>query len=543
MRAALLSSLCLMLFLPAYAQDVESMESEEVDEEHEVHAPPHLVSRAKYKKLTPTADEVFALHLNVPRMTLSETCETDLCNSLVELIENAESSIDFAIYGVRGQPQVLYALLEAKKRGVKIRGVVDRTVDGKNYYSDTDWMVEQLGTVRDDLESDRREAERRRAAVPFVSRCWLPMPTGFNGPKQCVGYDIGDNQCVIGVHSSREEIVFSGEIMHNKFFVVDERYVWMGSTNASDSGTGGYNANVVGVWNSPFIASWYTNEFNQMYERGQYHDEKARQGTMIARFPEQGITVEGLFSPQDKPITNGVRPLLQNAQERIDLAVFYLTHKQIAADLIAAHQRGVQVRVIVDATSAKNGFTKHEVLRQAGIPVKIENWGGKMHAKAVAIDGQHIVIGSMNWTSAGEGGNDENTMIVHSRRDADKFHDYFDGLWDMIPDKWLDGRPDPESWDSKNACKDGVDNDYDHEADREDPGCSRNPPPMDGLPPITVVPKEPGHELVKGVSSVFAGDVYYTPNNPRYGQVKVKKPELWFCSEYEAREAGLKRAK
>ena len=49
---------------------------------------------------------------------------------------------------------------------------------------------------------------------------------------------------------------------------------------------------------------------------------------------------------------------------------FYLTSKELASALIKAHLRGVKVRVINDATSARNEYTKHEALRAAGIDVK-----------------------------------------------------------------------------------------------------------------------------------------------------------------------------
>ena len=202
------------------------------------------------------------------------------------------------------------------------------------------------------------------------------------------------------------------------------------------------------------------------------------------------VHVTSLFSPQDKPIENGVRPLLKQARSRIDVAVFFLTHKKLAQDLIDAKNRGVQVRVILDATAAKNEYTKHEVLREAGIPVKIESWGGKMHAKSAEIDGQVVVTGSMNWTGAGEYDNDENTLIIRSAKHAAQYEAWFDQLWKGLGSNFLEGRPDPESRASSTACTDGVDNDFDHLADAEDPGCGKSPPPLPALPGGRIVVKE-----------------------------------------------------
>ena len=64
--------------------------------------------------------------------------------------------------------------------------------------------------------------------------------------------------------------------MHNKFFIVDGRYVWTGSANISDTGIGGYNANIVAYIDSPFLANYYTIEFEQMFIDGNYHKTKKK---------------------------------------------------------------------------------------------------------------------------------------------------------------------------------------------------------------------------------------------------------------------------
>ena len=58
-----------------------------------------------------------------------------------------------------------------------------------------------------------------------------------------LAYDLGEARR--GTCQPRN--VYQRSIMHNKFFVVDRRWVWTGSANLSDSGTGGYNANIVAV--------------------------------------------------------------------------------------------------------------------------------------------------------------------------------------------------------------------------------------------------------------------------------------------------------
>lgn len=409
-----------------------------------------------------------------------DVCEAEHCRALLELIERATTRIDFAIYGMRNQTQIKDALIAAKARGVAIRGIVDRDLEGENYYSSTENLVAAIGDVHSDLKADqkiaRQEARQRYDSAPKCQR-----PEGFEGPLQCLAYDLGE-ECLLAAHASREPIEGAAKIMHNKFFVVDDRFVWTGSTNVSDSGTGGYNANLVTVVESDSVAKWYRDEFDQMYEQGRYHSRKPRpEGNKSVRLGNAELEV--FFSPQQAPITERLRPLILAAEDRIDIAVFFLTHKHIVDDLIDAYLRGVRVRVILDATGAKNGYTKHELLRAAGIAVKVENWGGKMHMKSAVIDGKTVITGSMNWTSAGDSKNDENTIIVHSEQLAAQYERFFETIWQSIPQQWATANPDPESKDSTTACSDGVDNDFDHQDDGEDPGCGENPPPLPALPP------------------------------------------------------------
>lgn len=429
------------------------------------------------------------LHEPSSRPAPSSECDVELCTALLELIDGAERSIDFAIYGMRGTPKILDALVRAQGRGVKVRGIVDRDLEGNNIYANTLDLVAAIPGVHDDKEADIELAEK----AAKESKKWADReppcdrPAGFEGPVQCLIYEV-DDACLVAAHASREPMDDGAAIMHDKFFVVDGRRVWTGSTNVSNSGVGGYNANLVTVVDSAQVAAWYTEEFERMYVRGEYHGLKQASGERRVRLSDD-VELEVLFSPQDRPVTNAVRPLLQGAKERIDIAVFFLTNKHITADLIEAKARGVQVRVILDATAATNGYTKHELLRAAGIPVKVENWGGKMHMKSAAIDGRHVITGSMNWTSAGEYSNDENTIIVHSEQHAAQYHAFYDTMWSALPDSLLEGRPDPESKASGTACTDGSDNDFDEKKDADDPGCGDDPPALAPLPPHALVPK------------------------------------------------------
>ena len=389
-----------------------------------------------------------------------KNCISDICISLLNLINNSKQTIDFAIYGLRGQDEILNSLINAKNRGVKIRGVIDKRVNGHSYYSDTHLIEKNFKNVQSDYRQDIKTLYLLSKNIKYKDKCI--RPAGHKGPLQCFegkGY------------AAKDDFSFKGDIMHNKFFIVDGKYIWTGSANISDTGTGGYNANVVALIESEFIASKYLIEFEQMFEDGKFHRAKKKLKKTKLQTHINGQEVNIYFSPQGYAMYRGVIPLIKEAKDSIDISIFFLTHKNISRELVRASKRGVSIRVILDATAASNGYSKHNYLRDNGIPVKVENWGGKMHMKSAIIDKKHLIVGSMNWTGAGESKNDENTLIIKNFKDSPKYQIFYNLMWNSIPDKWLREDPMPESKDSSTSCYDGVDNNFDGRIDIKDPNC------------------------------------------------------------------------
>lgn len=352
------------------------------------------------------------LYTHIPSELPSEKATTSFGKQLIELINKSKDEICFAIYGLRGQDDILEALINAQKRGVRIKGVVDSDSHDKNYYSDTHKLYEHFKIVSD--------------------------------------------------HKSY--------IMHNKFFIFDRKTIWSGSSNISDTGTGGYNANNTLVIEDKKIASIYLKEFFQMYD-GKFGIWKNENSYEDIQTDESVVSV--YFSPKSKTYYNAIKELLRDAKEYIYIPIFYLTHKDLSNELIKAHKRGVEIKIILDASAARNKYSMHKLLRGNGLLVKVENFGGKMHAKSMIIDDKYIISGSMNFTKAGEEKNDENTIIVKNVNLAKQYKSYFLVLWDLIPNKYLHFDPNPESFESLNSCIDGIDNDFDGKIDITDELCKR----------------------------------------------------------------------
>ena len=337
-------------------------------------------------------------------------CETDICKEILNSINSAESSIDIAIYGYSSIPKIENAIKNAMEKGVKVRLVYDIDKNNTNIYENTFDFVSLIKNARSDKDSKDVSA-----------------------------------------------------IMHNKFYIFDNKKVITGSANLSHTDMSGFNSNALIVINSPEYAKIYTQEFEQMYF-GKFHTDK------IVFKNHSGI----YFSPQDKTITNGIVPYIKQAKIYIYIPIFVITEKQIVNELINAKSRGVDVKIIADAVNASSKYSKINELRTAGIPVKIENYAGKLHSKTIIIDDRYLLLGSMNFSKSGEYKNDENFIVLNNSEMAKFYKQFFIYLWEKIPDKWLKYYPKAEGFDSVGSCFDGIDNDYDGKIDSEDEGCKKS---------------------------------------------------------------------
>ena len=67
-----------------------------------------------------------------------------------------------------------------------------------------------------------------------------------------------------------------------------------------------------------------------------------------------------------------------------------------------------------------------------GIKVTIDNTRHHMHHKFAVFDQRTLLTGSYNWTRSAAKHNDENILVTHNRRIAERFQSEFNRLWDEL---------------------------------------------------------------------------------------------------------------
>lgn len=309
-----------------------------------------------------------------PTAEVITTTQTGMEVALLNLINNATTSLDMAIYGLNRQ-SIVDALIAAHVRGVTVRVVGDdeaATVSYQPYYQ----MLTDAG-------------------IPIVTDSSLSI------------------------------------IEHNKFLVVDGQIVWTGSTNWTDTGFT-LNANNSVVITDTTLAAVYTTEFSEMWN-GNFQGAKTDNTAHL--FNYNGLQLESYFSPTDL-VAFEVWDELAEADETIHFAMFFWTDDLLTNRVIERLGAGVAVNGMFDQLGEANGSSGDEAMCAAGARIGIESSAGKLHDKFAIIDvngsDPTVILGSYNWTESGAYSNDENTLIIHDATLAQAYYAEWQRLWASI---------------------------------------------------------------------------------------------------------------
>jgi phosphatidylserine/phosphatidylglycerophosphate/cardiolipin synthase-like enzyme len=229
---------------------------------------------------------------------------------------------------------------------------------------------------------------------------------------------------------------------HNKFFVINDDWIWTGSLNITRSGIH-ENFNHGIEINSPELNQLYAKEFQQMWN-GRYQSKKW-DSPMPSEIWVERTRVEVLFSPQDF-IAQRVRKRLLQARSSIQVGMFYLTNADLLKALSFQNRRGVPVSLMLDDLTlgamihSKEGRNRKlsEFLDSEELDYRTEGTNHLFHHKFAVIDAgigpdPMVITGSFNWTMGAAKKNDENVLIIHSPEMAKIFQGKFANYYGKVP--------------------------------------------------------------------------------------------------------------
>ncbi len=209
--------------------------------------------------------------------------------------------------------------------------------------------------------------------------------------------------------------------MHHKFCIIDNNKVLTGSMNPTRFGTSRNDNNFI-VIESEILAQNYKNELNYLSTK--------TSSKMTNIFALNDFVIENYFCPRE--CSMGVERLIKliNLSEKnIYVAAFSFTSEEIFLALLEAHERGVEVNIIMEKRMINSKSSKFELLQAYGINIIFDSNPGSMHHKFIVIDGEIVQFGSMNYSANGMKSNNENILIIYNKKIANAFLQEFEKLW------------------------------------------------------------------------------------------------------------------
>ncbi|MEQ9546158.1 MAG: phospholipase D-like domain-containing protein [Marinobacter sp.] len=203
---------------------------------------------------------------------------------------------------------------------------------------------------------------------------------------------------------------------HRKLIVVDEGADLRGLVTSANPHDGSSRHSNIGLsFTGPAVTSLLESEKAVLALSGaetglveRMIDSSIRSGALAASPSAdtlQVVTESAILSTALDIIESSV------SGDRIDMAIFYLSHRKIIDALIEARQRGIQIRILLDANNdafglAKNGIPNRPVaseLVRADIPVRwCHTQGEQCHSKLLikrnGADTVDVLLGSANFT-------------------------------------------------------------------------------------------------------------------------------------------------
>lgn len=137
------------------------------------------------------------------------------------------------------------------------------------------------------------------------------------------------------------------------------------------------------------------------------------------------------FSPGDE-CRRAIIDFCLQAKTSLDICVFTVSDDRLTEAIVAAHRRGVSVRIVSDNDKQNDRGSDIHKLIDAGIEVRLDKTQYHMHHKFALADQRLLLNGSFNWTRSASDKNEENLTISASQKLLTEFNAVFNTLWEKF---------------------------------------------------------------------------------------------------------------
>ena len=414
----------------------------------------------------------------------------NLEDRLNKRLNEAKSSIDLATYEIN-LPGIVDTLIERAAAGIDVRVIADakeaddphyaerfetmrlnleKMVRGKDLVIGTD---DDIVVISDSPMFAVEDAAKRGSFELPSSPADFPAVTVNVGSSSVTGFLFVD-----GEQKSADSYFSPGNQMHNKFAIIDDRWVFTGSWNFTVTGLYGSEENmqqgildgnqqhVVEV-NWPQLAGIYETEFNEMWGSNtmtpdltvsNFSTRKADNTTKVIDI--NGKKVEIYFSSGDNAIGRMTELVKNEADVNTYFSIFAWSDQALVDELKYKWEgsyndsegtlTGFDIKGLFDSsfwtqwwsasvdmtgtTTATTSVNNPNTRWATPAPVYQDGESRKLHSKTMIIDADTssdptVIVGSTNWSNNGNNVNDENMLIIHDDQITNQFLQEFNARY------------------------------------------------------------------------------------------------------------------
>jgi phosphatidylserine/phosphatidylglycerophosphate/cardiolipin synthase-like enzyme len=223
--------------------------------------------------------------------------------------------------------------------------------------------------------------------------------------------------------------------MHNKFIVIDDRYLWTGAMNFTTNDIYCNNNNTV-RFDAPALAANYRAEMDEMYEERSFGPDSP-QNTPQEQVTLQGIALDNYFAPErELELINVIARTVASAEQEILFMAFSFTNEEIGEAMLGRADAGIPIRGIFEKSGADAKSSYYRPMKEAGlanVEVRVDGNSRLLHHKVIIVDRQTVIFGSFNFSASANRTNDENLLVVHDATFAQAFITEFEARWREAP--------------------------------------------------------------------------------------------------------------
>jgi phosphatidylserine/phosphatidylglycerophosphate/cardiolipin synthase-like enzyme len=98
--------------------------------------------------------------------------------------------------------------------------------------------------------------------------------------------------------------------------------------------------------------------------------------------------------------------------------------------LIEAHDRGIEVTIIIDDDGKQGTESDYQRILDAGVDIRSDNSVAQMNHSIMIIDGQIVTAGSNLWSEPSESDN-YSAIIIRSKSVSTLYMEEFNRIWEQ----------------------------------------------------------------------------------------------------------------